>query len=133
MKALACALVLLAGGGCGIPVPANGVQACAPPPATRRCPEGYACQADNRCWKRGTGPTDGDGGRPEVVVRDGPAFEVHQFTTTPSNRAVVPGGSTASSTRYRVIKTSGRSPGASGVMESPRYRYVGGLVGATQR
>ena len=38
--------------------PANGKQQCA---ATggKRCPDGYFCAGDNKCWQNGTGPTDG--------------------------------------------------------------------------
>jgi hypothetical protein len=45
--------------GCsGASGPANGVQQCAPATSSPRCPSGYSCQSDNKCWKDGTGPAD---------------------------------------------------------------------------
>jgi hypothetical protein len=38
----------------------------------------------------------------------------------------------ARSGRYRVIMSTGQSPGSNGTAASNRYRMRGGLVGATQ-
>jgi hypothetical protein len=50
------ATVAACGGASG---PQNGVQQCAPVGTSPSCPDGYACQADNHCWKNGTGPDGG--------------------------------------------------------------------------
>lgn len=73
---------VLALGGCGgADGPANGVQRCAPEGSVRRCPEGYACQSDDRCWRTGTGPEVAT----DASARDGAARDAN----TPDVR---PGG-----------------------------------------
>jgi hypothetical protein len=46
--------------------------------------------------------------------------------------APVAGGVSATSTRYRMVMTTGQSPGGNGSMSSPHYQINGGVVGATQ-
>jgi hypothetical protein len=69
----------------------------------------------------------------KITIFDSAPFEVHQAAPSPSSHALVPGGGTASSTSYRLVRTVGQSPGVNRVMESSQYRYVGGLVGSTQK
>src|SRR5688500_9467472 len=72
-------------------------QQCAPPTAAKRCPDGFVCLADNRCWKPDAGPTP-DGPRPDgpadmgPVIIDAPPFEVTPSRPQPSGNRVVPGG-----------------------------------------
>lgn len=49
-----------------------------------------------------------------------------------SGTATVAGAVKASSTSYRIVTTTGQSPGGNGSMSSPSYRLKGGVVGATQ-
>src|SRR5688572_29420130 len=86
--------------------PRNGEQLCALPPAKPRCPHGYFCASDNHCWLVGTIP----GPEPAAAV-------------SPS-RALVPAGGPSSSSRYIMIKTTGR-PATSGIRESGRHRLLG--------
>ena len=46
--------------------------------------------------------------------------------------AFVSGGTVMTSANYRLILTTGESPGGNGVSTSSSYRMNGGLVGATQ-
>jgi hypothetical protein len=46
--------------------------------------------------------------------------------------ATVPGGVKAQSASYKMITTTGQSPGGNGSLSSPGYRMNGGVVGATQ-
>jgi len=49
--------------------PVSGQQQCGPV-AGKRCPDGYHCAVDDRCWKNGEGPDGGgpvpEGGAPDV-------------------------------------------------------------------
>src|SRR5262245_24709457 len=56
--------------GCGGGGPENGVQLCATSTETRRCPDGYVCQADNHCWVEGTGPDGSSDGGIQDAPRD---------------------------------------------------------------
>jgi len=47
-------------------------------------------------------------------------------------QAIVAGGNVMQSPNYRLVLTTGQSPGGSGVATSPGYRLQGGVVGATQ-
>lgn len=47
-------------------------------------------------------------------------------------QATVPGGTVMQSSGYRLILTTGESPGGSGTTESSSYKAQGGVVGATQ-
>jgi hypothetical protein len=129
--------------GCGgTALPVNGQQACAPAGASRRCPEGFMCSpVDNRCWRNGTGPGDGggaDGGADGAVpdgggaLRDAAPFEATPSRPLPSGYRMVPGGQTSASETYRAVRSLPPPPGSK-VMQSDRYRMVGGLLGATQK
>jgi hypothetical protein len=77
--------------------------------------------------------TGGSGSTYDAALpRDAPPFEATPSRPLPSGYRQVPGGRTAESETYRVVKTAPPPPGSSH-MQSERYRLVGGLVGATQR
>jgi hypothetical protein len=78
----------------------------------------------------GGGRADGGG----AVDTGSDAFVPHQFVPGPYNHALVPGGGYASSSIYKVIVTTGQSPGGgNSVKRSSRFRFVGGLIGSTQK
>jgi hypothetical protein len=121
-------LLVLLLAGCGRS-PADGLQICAS--SGRRCPDGFACYPDNRCW-RPPGPSDGGApgavaGRP-VDAR----FEPVPSRPGPAAYRQVAGGQWSSSPRYRLIRSLLPPPGSSW-QQSQHYRMVGGLVGSTQR
>jgi hypothetical protein len=69
------------------PQPVSGQQGCAPA-GGKRCPDGFYCAADDRCWKNGQGPggvTGDDGGAPDgaliVVPGDGGSIAADGATT----------------------------------------------------
>lgn len=164
---LAASLFLATGCG-GVPRPGNGQQACAPVGSIRRCPEGFECQVDSRCWQSGTGPGMGGSGRREgdatggsrgddrgagtgmggstavnggidnappydaALPADAPPFEAAPSRPLPPSFRQVPAGQTGQSENYRVLWMSPPPPGMSS-RQSETVRYVGGLVGATQR
>jgi hypothetical protein len=78
----------------------------------------------------GTGGAGGsvkDAGAPDVFV-------AHQFVPGPYNRALVAGGASATSLLYQVVLTAGQSPGGGNTVKtSSNYRFVGGLIGSTQK
>jgi hypothetical protein len=45
---------------------------------------------------------------------------------------LVSGGNVMTSSSYRLILTTGQSPGGNGVLKSSSYTLRGGVVGATQ-
>ncbi|MCA9596696.1 MAG: hypothetical protein KC776_25440 [Myxococcales bacterium] len=49
-----------------------------------------------------------------------------------SGMAMLSGGTVMSSTNYKLVLSTGQSPGGNGVMTSTSYRLQGGIVGATQ-
>lgn len=61
------------------------------------------------------------------------AFVPVTYTPGPSGNALVPGGTTSSSSKYMVVRTAGQSPGGNRVRESTLYRFIGGVVGSTQK
>jgi hypothetical protein len=149
---VAALAALVAAGACKYEAaPLNGAQQCAPITSGKRCPDGYYCASDGTCWQSGQAPSDGgvpdvnnntdakaDGttdGATDGKMDGGPvdAFVPYDALPAPSGRAVVPGGSKASSSSYKMIKTLGQSPGGNRVRTSPSYRMVGGLIGATQK
>jgi hypothetical protein len=67
-----------------------------------------------------------------ALPREAPPFEVTPSRPLPSGNRQVPGGGTASSQTYRMVRTAAPPPGTN-VQESQNYRMVGGLIGATQR
>ena len=67
-----------------------------------------------------------------ALPRDAPPFEVTPSRANPSGFRQVPGGQVSSSANHRAVRTVAPPPGAK-VMQSEKYRAVGGLVGATQR
>jgi hypothetical protein len=78
----------------------------------------------------GTGGAGGsvkDAGAPDVFV-------AHRFVPGPYNRALVAGGASATSPLYHVVLTAGQSPGGGNTVKtSSNYRFVGGLIGSTQK
>jgi hypothetical protein len=161
-RAFMFSLLLAAAGCGSPGTPDNGKQACAAAGSARRCPAGLECRADNHCWRPGTGPTGGDaaptdldaapvtpppdggdaGSPPDVATQlqsidvalplEAPPFEVTPSRPLPSGNRQVPGGGTAASETYRMVRSVAPPPGTQ-VQESQNYRMVGGLVGATQR
>ena len=61
------------------------------------------------------------------------AFVPVTYIPGPSGNALVPGGTTSSSSKYMVVRTAGQSPGGNSVRESSLYRFIGGVVGSTQK
>jgi hypothetical protein len=59
-------------------------------------------------------------------------FVPHDALPAPSSHALVPGGVSASSQNYKMIKTTSQSPGGNGSASSQHFRLVGGIVPATQ-
>jgi len=47
-------------------------------------------------------------------------------------QALVSGGTVMTSSSYRLVLTTGQSPGGNGIFTSNSYRLQGGVVGATQ-
>jgi hypothetical protein len=75
----------------------------------------------------GAGGSAKDAGAPDVFV-------AHQFVPGPYNRALVAGGASATSPLYQVVLTVGQSPGGGNTVKtSANYRFVGGLIGSTQK
>ncbi len=74
------------------------------------------------------------GATPDTDVKpDGPdVFEAHPSQPSPSGSRQVPGGHTAESATYRLVKTTAPPPGAT-IMQSQTYKLIGGIVGATQK
>lgn len=76
----------------------------------------------------GGGSTNTDGGG--VVDVGAP----HIAIPAPYNRALVPGGGSAGGANHKVIMTIGQSPGGGNtVKKSAKYKFVGGLIGSTQK
>jgi hypothetical protein len=70
-----------------------------------------------------------DAGAPDSVT-----FVPHPFVPGPYNHALVPGGASSSSPLFKLVLTAGQSPGGgNSVKTSLKYRFVGGLVGSTQK
>jgi len=46
--------------------------------------------------------------------------------------SIVAGGLLMTSPKYRAFVATGEAPGANGVLSSPKYRFVGGVIGTTQ-
>jgi hypothetical protein len=46
--------------------------------------------------------------------------------------ALVSGGTVCTSPKYRMVVSLGQGPGGNAVSASPKYRFAGGVVGATQ-
>ena len=73
----------------------------------------------------GTSPSSVDGGR-DGVLPDMGALAAH------GGRAVLSGAVQARSGRYRVIMSTGQSPGSNLTATSNKYKLRSGLIGATQ-
>jgi hypothetical protein len=71
--------------------------------------------------------------RVATPLLDADIFVPVNYTPSPSGRSMVPSGVVSSSAHYTVVRTLGQSPGGNRVHESPHYRFIGGLVGATQK
>jgi hypothetical protein len=113
MSKLLPALVCLMLAGCYSPNPASGKLKCSV--GDNKCPEGYHCASDGTCWKNGQDPGGGGGG-----------LAAHRGTS------VMAGGVSAQSEHYKVIMSTGQSPGGNGTASSATVKKQGGLVGATQ-
>jgi hypothetical protein len=87
----------------------------------------------------GGGHAAGSGGAGGAHLTDAGApdsatFVPHPFVPGPYNHALVPGGASSSSPLFRLVLTAGQSPGGgNSVKTSPKYRFVGGLIGSTQK
>lgn len=81
--------------------PPSGQQRCASAGTHPRCPAGYVCAGDERCWREGEAPAPGR------------AFG-----------GLVPAGGTAASERYLMRTTLGPAPAA----RSERYQLAGARV-----
>jgi hypothetical protein len=46
--------------------------------------------------------------------------------------SIVAGGMLMKSPMYKAFVATGEAPGANGVMSSPKYKFVGGVIGTTQ-
>jgi hypothetical protein len=76
---------------------------------------------------------DSDGGGPPDGSRNATdGFVPYDALPAPSSHAQVPGGVSASSAHYRMVKTTAQSPGGNGTASSTHFRLVGGIVPATQ-
>jgi hypothetical protein len=84
-----------------------------------------------------------DAGRDEPALPDASATDASGDAATDggdggrvllphAGMATVPGGVKAQSASYKMITTTGQSPGGNGSLSSPGYRMNGGVVGATQ-
>ena len=81
-----------------------------------------------------TGGSGGGGGSVDGGVDAPPVFVPHVFIPGPYNRALVSGAVAATSAKYKVVATVGESPGGgNSVKKSAHYKFVGGLIGSTQR
>jgi hypothetical protein len=102
----------------------NGQLKCAVP--DRKCPDGFHCASDGYCWKNGQDPIDVDMGAP-------PDLALFVAPPPPKGGAVVSGGVTAQSPNYKIIMSTGQSPGGNNSSSSTKYQLKGGLPGATQK
>jgi hypothetical protein len=118
MSKLFPALVCLMLAGCYSANPADGKLKCSV--GDNKCPDGYHCAADGTCWKNGHDPGAGGGGG------TGGGLAAHKGSS------VMTGGVTAQSAHYKVIMSTGQSPGGNGSAASATVKKQGGLVGATQ-
>jgi hypothetical protein len=117
-RLLALAVLLLAG--CRYSAqPPNGIQVCGPV-GGKRCPDGFFCAQDARCWRAGSGPADGG-----AVTPIGGPF------TGRSGSGLVADGARSRGARFGAVRTLVGPVGGAQQARSRRYRFVGGLVGAT--
>lgn len=127
LRVLALGAVVLTAGCRYAARPANGTQRCAPGP--KRCPDGYTCASDDRCWSHGTVP---GGGVPMTDARPSDSPSNSGAVTGRSAAGLVPSGVHGRSVRFSATRAV-VSPvrGGSITQRSPKYRFVGGLVGAS--
>ncbi len=89
-----------------------------------KCPDNFHCATDGTCWKNGSDPMPD---MPSPTADLGPAAAGPHAATS-----VLSGGVTASSEHYKVIMSTGQSPGGNGTAASATSKKRGGLPGATQ-
>lgn len=77
----------------------------------------------------GVGGVSCVGGEAVIASSGGPSGAGRLET---SGSDLVAGGELSSGNQYGAVLTLGQAPGGNGVTTSPRYRFQGGLVGATQ-
>jgi hypothetical protein len=121
MPKLAVLLCLLGAAGCYGPNPADGKLKCSV--AEQKCPEGYHCASDGTCWHNGHDPGAGGGGGGGGGTG---GLAAHKGSS------VMTGGTSATSEHYKVIMSTGQSPGGNVNGSSETVKKKGGVVGATQ-
>jgi hypothetical protein len=104
----------------------------------------WGCGGSSSGTQQDSGPTQTDSSVPQVdgggdgpagtdgPVGDGPAGDGGAGIAGHRGTAVMSGAVQAQSTRYRVIMSTGQSPGGNTTAASGQHKLRGGLVGATQ-
>jgi hypothetical protein len=113
-------IALLAG--CYNPNFAGGKLDCA---SGGKCPDGYYCAPDNKCYKNGTTPPPG-------TPADMSTAPTPTATRNHTGSSTMSGAVTAHSANYKVIMSTGQGPGSNGTASSQNTKLRGGVIGATQ-
>jgi hypothetical protein len=124
----------------------NGQLRCSVP--EKKCPKAFHCADDGYCWKMNENPPPLDMGvvgkdmSPVSVDMTGVSGDMSpvsavgdmaQLPPSPSNGGVVlSGGTSASSKHYKVVMSTGQTPGGNQNSASASYKLKSGLPAITQ-
>ena len=125
MRSRVLLVVLTLAGGCYKLNLENGQLRCSVP--DKKCPSGFHCAADGYCWKNGQDPGVTDVG--DMAI--GPDMAQLPPSATKGG-TVLSGGTTASSAHYKIIMSTGQSPGGNVDSKSSSYKVKSGLPALTQ-
>jgi hypothetical protein len=118
--------------GCYSPNVPNGKLKCS---TDNKCPDGFHCAADGTCWKNGQDPMPSP--MPDMLMpdmaqpKDGGA-DGGEIVKAHKGNGVMSGGVTATSEHFKVIMSTGDSPGGGAKTSSTNFKRSPGVVGATQ-
>lgn len=118
-------VALCLSGGCYKLNVENGQLRCSVP--DNKCPSGFHCAIDGYCWKNGQDPNPSE--MADMAV--GPDMAQAPPSAT-KGAVVVSGGTTASSPHYKIIMTTGQTPGGNVDSKSSSYKLKSGLPALTQ-
>jgi hypothetical protein len=126
--------------GCYSPSVPNGDLKCS---SGGKCPEGFHCATDGKCWKNGQDPTPGDMATMSGVDAGPDMAKPRDMAMMPDaalapsvphkGTSVMSGAVKATSQHYTIIMSTGQAPGGNGTATSPTKQLSSGVVGATQK
>jgi hypothetical protein len=126
--------LLVLAAGCYSPNIPNGQLKCSV--NGNKCPAGFHCATDGKCWKDGSDPAAPMPDLSEMAVVDmaqAPNPDLGPVPIMPrAGSSIMTGGVTAKSENYKIIMSTGQPPGGNAVGASATQKKRGGVAGTTQ-